>query len=367
ERLIDSSSGLPVYRRKPPSTNPIEIDRVINSCERLHQPFVLMRNLLLLLKILGKKVEHDSFDFKEVYKILNIGQEMNECGDSLALDIFPWLRFCGNRTYKALQNFKRNKDALLVSWIQQSEISLQSGERSNGACETLVQYLREGKLSYGNVHGIVSDILFAGVSTTSTTLTAFFLVLINKPAVQEKIQEEIDRVIGGERLPTLKDRSNMPYTCAAILEALRYTTTLALSLPHRTVRDTSVGGFSVPNDTTVWVNLWAMHHDDRYFEDPYTYRVERFLGEDGDLLPPNERKSFLPFGVGRRVCLGETLARARLFLFVASLLQKVDILPENETNIPDPDPAKFNYAMVNIPTPFNIVVKQRKLWNGGAK
>ncbi|CAH1801463.1 unnamed protein product, partial [Owenia fusiformis] len=110
----------------------------------------------------------------------------------------------------------------------------------------------------------------------------------------------------------------------------------------------------------VWMNIWALHHDEKYFDEPYEFKVERFLDDDGNLLPGNERKSFLPFGVGKRECLGEAMAKVRMFLFVTSLLQRLEIFPEDKNNPPDPDPTKFTYAIAIQPGPFNIFVKDRE-------
>ncbi|CAH1789967.1 unnamed protein product, partial [Owenia fusiformis] len=178
-------------------------------------------------------------------------------------------------------------------------------EESLSVCEVLQQHYEQGDIRKDEVYGVMQDILLAGIVTTSTTLKAFLLILVNKPDVQKKIQAEIDDVIGDGRLPTFADRHNMPYSEAAVLEILRYSTTTTLSIPHKTLCDTSVGGYKVPRGTMVWMNLWALHHDEKYFDEPYEFKVERFLDDNGKSLSAHERKSFLPFGIGKRECLGE--------------------------------------------------------------
>ncbi|CAH1782100.1 unnamed protein product [Owenia fusiformis] len=311
--------------------------------------------------LVGERIDENSDDFHSVHFMVEIGKSLAPSGPGAELDTFPWLRFFGNETFKTLKEFVVKRDKLFSSWMKKAEnkLSLPS-EKSRSVSEVLQQHYEQGDITRDEVFGVMQNLLLAGIITTSTTLEAFLLILVNKPDVQKKIQAEIDDVIGDGRLPTFADRHNMPYSEAAVLEILRYSTTTTLSLPHKTLCDTSVGGYKVPCGTMVWMNLWALHHDEKYFDEPYEFKVERFLDDDGKLLSAYERKSFLPFGIGKRECLGEAMAKLRMFLFVTSLLQKLDILPEDKNNPPDPDPTKFVHGLTNLPGQFNIVVKERK-------
>ena len=103
------------------------------------------------------------------------------------------------------------------------------------------------------------------------------------------------------------------------------------AVPHKSVQACKLDKYTIPKDTEVWVNLWALHHDEKLWDEPFTFKPERFLDADGKLVPadhPN-RKNTMPFSAGYRVCVGEVLAMSRMFLLVARILQNFTVLPEN--------------------------------------
>lgn len=120
----------------------------------------------------------------------------------------------------------------------------------------------------------------------------------------------------------------MPYTEATLREILRYETIVPSSVPHRAMKDTTLGGFEIPKDTIVFAGLHAMHHNKELWGDPENFRPERFLNASGKL---DLKKDFsLPFGAGRRLCAGETFARNTMFLTIAALLQNFNLKPAKE-------------------------------------
>ncbi len=127
----------------------------------------------------------------------------------------------------------------------------------------------------------------------------------------------------------------MPYTTAFLYELLRYTSVAALGVGHRAVDDVQIAGYTIPKGTQIITNLWALHHDPEFWEDPEEFRPERFLDEHGDLVSadhPN-RKNLMPFGAGPRVCLGESLALTRLFVWTAALIQRFRIVPSQGSSL----------------------------------
>ncbi|KAJ1173414.1 hypothetical protein NDU88_005250 [Pleurodeles waltl] len=143
----------------------------------------------------------------------------------------------------------------------------------------------------------VFDMFSAGTETTSTTLRFGLLYMILYPDIQSKVQEEIDRVIGRGRNPTMDDRSSMPYTNAVIHEIQRYSDILPLSVPHLTSRDTEVNGFFIPKGTTLFFNLSSVLKDESIWARPYQFYPENFLDADGQFV---KREAFIPFSAGSR-------------------------------------------------------------------
>ncbi|DAA31248.1 cytochrome P450 2J2 [Bos taurus] len=171
------------------------------------------------------------------------------------------------------------------------------------------------------------DLFFAGTETTSTTLQWGLLYMALYPEIQEKVQAEIDRVLGQSQKPSMAARESMPYTNAVIHEVLRMGNILPLNVPREVTVDTVLAGYRLPKGTMVTTNLTALHRDPAEWATPDTFNPEHFL-ENGQF---KKRESFLPFSIGKRMCLGEQLARTELFIFFTSLLQKFTFRPpENE-------------------------------------
>ncbi|XP_023263811.1 cytochrome P450 2J2-like [Seriola lalandi dorsalis] len=163
------------------------------------------------------------------------------------------------------------------------------------------------------------DLFGAGTETTSTTLRWAFLYMAKYTEIQEKVQAEINRVIGQSRQPSMEDRANLPYTDAVIHEIQRMGNIVPLSLPHIVSRDVQLGGYTIPKGVTIIPNLTSVLFDKDQWETPYSFNPGHFLNEEGKFV---KRAAFIPFSAGKRICLGENLARMELFLFFTSLMQR---------------------------------------------
>jgi cytochrome P450 len=171
------------------------------------------------------------------------------------------------------------------------------------------------------------DVMAGGIDTTSTTLEWLFYILCNYPETQRKIQEELDKVVGPNRLPKYEDKDNLPYINAVILELMRWKHFAPFGLPHMTLEDTEVGGYSIPPGTQVLVNFHASGMDAAAWKSPEQWRPERWLEEekalkgafmDGEIRPTKESNKFIPFGIGQRMCVGWGLGRVVLWTKVAT-------------------------------------------------
>merc|ERR1712212_377764 len=170
-----------------------------------------------------------------------------------------------------------------------------------------------------NVALCALDLFLAGTETTSTTLQWSLVYLIKWPHIQEKVQAEIDRVIGQSRQPNMADRPNMPYTDAVIHEIQRMGNIVPLNGLRMAAKDTTLGGYFIPKGTSVMPSLTSVLFDKNEWETPDTFNPGHFLDADGKFV---RREAFMPFSAGKRVCLGESLAKMELFLFFVCLFQK---------------------------------------------
>ncbi|XP_068447256.1 cytochrome P450 2J4-like [Clinocottus analis] len=197
------------------------------------------------------------------------------------------------------------------------------------------------------------DLFGAGSHTTSVTLRWALLYMSKYPEIQAKVQAEIDGVIGRSRQPSMKDCANLPYTFAVIHEVQRLSNIVPLSVPHATNRDIQLGGYTIPKGVTIIPNLTSVLLDKNEWETPDTFNPGHFLNEEGKFV---KRAAFIPFSAGKRLCLGENLAKMELFLFFTSFMQRFSFsMPPGVEPVLKPC---FGFTL--SPYPFEICATPRK-------
>jgi len=193
----------------------------------------------------------------------------------------------------------------------------------------------------------------AGTETSSTTLRWGFLFMLMHPDIQRKVQQEIDDVVGRERLPSMEDKTRMPYTEATLLEIHRRASIIIPFLPRSTTADVDFNGYHIPKDTMIFANTWSVFFDEKLFPDPFSFRPERFINEHGQFV---KHEAVIPFSLGKRFCLGEPLARMELFLYFTSMLQRFTFVnPEDQVLTDD-----AILGSVRVPKPYQLCAIRRK-------
>ena len=198
---------------------------------------------------------------------------------------------------------------------------------------------------------IIMDLFQAGSETTSTTLKWLLLFMALHEDVQRRCREEIWTNVGRDRQPTCQDILSMPYCQATISEVQRMGCVAPLSMPRRAGDNVKLAGYDIPKDTAVLVNhlhLMMSAEMSPHGQDPSVFDPCRFLNSSGDKMHKNI-DAFMPFGSGKRVCLGETLARASLGIFFIRLLQKLHFSPPSNSKHPlYPNPSKWTVGGTRI-------------------
>ena len=164
----------------------------------------------------------------------------------------------------------------------------------------------------------MQELFSAGTGTTSSTVEFTMAHLMRKPRCMEILEEELAREIGPDHVVKESDLTKLNYLRACLKEVLRLHPTGPLLLPHRADESCTVMNYTIPKDSKVLVNAWAIGRNPSYWEDPLEFKPERFLNSSLDFK--GNDFEYIPFGSGRRICPGMTMAAKKMPLIVASIV-----------------------------------------------
>ncbi|KAF2320205.1 hypothetical protein GH714_025896 [Hevea brasiliensis] len=168
------------------------------------------------------------------------------------------------------------------------EYKLGNEEKNNkDFLDTLLEFEGDGKdwhekIPYERIIIIILEMFFAGSETTSAATEWAMAELLRKPEAMRKVKEELNEVVGENRNVEESDIEKLPYLQAVVKEALRLHPSVPLLVPRNTMQDTNFMGYHIAKDTQVFVNAWAIGRDPDSWEDPLTFKPERFLGSNID-------------------------------------------------------------------------------------
>lgn len=304
--------------------------------------------------IAGVRYERDDQRMKDLFDKLNRAFRIGSVTGGIA-SMFPILK----KIAPELSGYKHTMDTIkeLQDFFRETINEHDKTMDEDNPRDLIDVYLREIKEQSNNpdttftVEGLITlclDMFIAGSETTTNTLAFSLLYLVLQPAVQAKVQAELDAVVGRDRRPSLEDRPRLPYVEAVLAELMRVSSTAPITPPHYVERDTHLNGYFIPKNTTVLVSLYNLFQDEEHWGDPEAFRPERFLDADGRFV---RDEWLVPFGLGKRTCVGEALARSVTFLFFATILQEFRLsVPEQ-----DPPPSTVPLSGFTIsPAPFRI-------------
>ncbi|KAJ3766789.1 cytochrome P450 [Lentinula raphanica] len=210
---------------------------------------------------------------------------------------------------------------------------------------------------------VAATMYFGGTDTTVTTLKNFLLAMVQFPESQKKAQQELDRVVGKNRLPDFTDRNSLPYIGAILYETMRWQPTAPEGLSHAVTQEDLYKGYRIPKNSTVIPNIWAMMHDEQTFEDPFTFNPDRYIRPADGQLDHNLLKTVaISFGFGRRICAGKHMALSATWIVIASILSVFDIsraVDENGEIIEPSMKLKPGTLLQNQPSPYKLSIKLR--------
>ncbi|GFU24898.1 cytochrome P450 2J2 [Nephila pilipes] len=314
-----------------------------------------LSNIICAL-LFGKRYEYVDPERKALDKDLQAICKI--IGQTAAHIFFPWIRYIplmlkwlnydeGCQMYKHIEQIFNKQIEEHKSTLNPSSVR---DYIDSYLIEMEARQKKDPNTTFTNkaLTGIVGDLFGAGSETGHTAISWCMYTIAAYPDVQKEIQDEILNVLGMDRKPEFSDQKLMPFTHAFILEVMRWKSTVPLNILRYTLANTSVAGYDIPQGTTIMANLWAVHHDPRNWEDPDTFKPERFLSPDRKSVVKSPH--YMPFSVGKRACPGENLAYKEMFLYIVAILQKFDV------RFPDGFVPNFQGAITITykPKPFEI-------------
>ena len=168
-----------------------------------------------------------------------------------------------------------------------------------------------------------------GTDTSSHTIEFAMAEIMNKPEVMRKTQQELEVVVGKDNIVEESHIHKLPYLYAVMKETLRLHPALPLLVPHCPSETCTVGGYTIPKGSRIFVNVWAIQRDPSIWENPLNFDPERFLKSKWDYSGSDV--NYFPFGSGRRICAGTAMAERMVMYSLATLLHSFDWkLPQGE-------------------------------------
>ncbi|KAG8228074.1 hypothetical protein J437_LFUL009046 [Ladona fulva] len=236
------------------------------------------------------------------------------------INSFPWLRFFS--PWFARHHSIRNE---LWKYFEDTVDEHKKTKTDGDPRDLIDTFLDEMKKKKGEkstftekqLIALCDDLFAGGTETTSNTLSFGTMYLLHHPDVQEKLHEELDRVVGKDRVPTIEDRPNLPYLNATLMEIRRCCNVGSLTLPHRCTKDTMFRGYFIPKGASILFRLRSVHMDPGYWGDPEVFRPERFLtpGENGGPMKVKEEPPWLiPFGLGGYLLITEFYLLTNIYI-----------------------------------------------------
>jgi cytochrome P450 len=198
----------------------------------------------------------------------------------------------------------------------------------------------------------------AGADSSSTAVEWAMAELLRSPEAMTKVKEELKRVLGNKTQVEESDIGQLPYLQAVVKEVLRLHPPVAMTF-YRAEATVSVLGYQIPEGTTIILNIWAVHRNNDTFVNPDKFEPESFMNTETDFSGRDCK--LIPFGGGRRICLGLPLAYGTVHLILASLLHQFDWVMPKDAMENDIDMTEEFGLVVSMATPLKAIPKKCEL------
>ncbi|KAL6483909.1 hypothetical protein MHYP_G00087820 [Metynnis hypsauchen] len=321
-------------------------------------PFMNAVSNIICSVVFGDRFEYDNKRFAQLLEFLNENVRLAGSPVGQIFNLVPFIKHFPGPHQKIWQNINS-----LLGFIREAVEEHRKTLDPENLRDFIDAYLVEitkqeskedSTFHVGNMIMSTADLFFAGTETTSTTLRWGLVYMMEHPDMQECCHKEIIQVLGFDRSPCMDDRTQLPYTYATVHEIQRCAN---IGVVHETTQAAELQGYHLPAGTEILSNFMAIMTDQEHWKHPNTFNPENFLDEKGQFC---KNDYFLPFSLGPRVCLGESLAKTELFIFFTSLIQRLKFSWPPGAPPPNMDGV---VGMVRSPFPFSTVCHSRETTN----
>ncbi|CAG7923811.1 unnamed protein product [Penicillium olsonii] len=306
----------------------------------------------------------DSIEHPLVAQALKLSREFMNCTGPMSnlVDFVPLLQRIPTPMHQRGKKLHKGLVDTYGGFIQDIERRMKSGEQvTDCLAKTMVEVRKKESLDDLDMAILASAFMIGGVETTAAIMQWFSALIPAYPEIQKKAQEELDRVVGRNRLPDVDDEKNLPYCHAIIKEVERVHNPFWLGTPHVATDDFVYKGQYIPKDTVVVLNTWTMHNDSTRHSNPEKFNPDRYINDpltsadSANVANPMERDHWM-FGAGRRICPGMLVAEREIWLTISRMLWAFDMYEIPGEPI---DLKEYDGLSGRSPVPFRIGLKPR--------
>lgn len=285
-----------------------------------------------------------------------------EINQGYAVDFIPWLAPFYKKHMEKLSNWSQDIRSFILSRIiEQREMNLDTEAPEKDFLDGLLRVLHEDPTVDRNTIIFMLEDFLGGHSSVGNLVMLCLTAVARDPEVGMRIRAEIDGLTKGKRIVSLTDRPNLPYTEATILECLRYASSPIV--PHVATENANIAGYGVEKGTVIFINNYVLNNSEQYWKEPEKFDPSRFLEKskvrvrrnsqcDSGMESDSERNGpanhdtekdvysvkkniphYMPFSIGKRTCIGQTLVTTMSFTMFANIMQEFDIAAVNPEDL----------------------------------
>ncbi|KAJ7162486.1 cytochrome P450 [Mycena filopes] len=313
--------------------------------------------------VAGHQIRSDDDPYMQTTQALMESLGRSGAPGTTQIDMFPFLKYLPSWC-RVPSSVARARDCEpILRRLYEFPLSTVRKQMENGVAKPSFLQSELSRLEDGMEIADHADVRWAGAamfgSTVWSCVTVFILAMLLHPEYQEKVQRELNEVIGPSRLPTFEDREHLPLVECIMQETLRWHPPTELGVPHRLMKDDIYEGMFIPEGSTVFANIRAMSLDESIYASPETFFPERFLPAPAG---KNEPQFASAYGFGRRICTGQHLGDQSLWIAIASILAacRISNVKDKDGNPVVPDASMImSEGVSSHPNEFPYLVSPR--------